>query len=250
MTAAHLDYEVLADFAEGVLDDATATSTQEHLARCDDCRRRAAEVAEVSRVLARAPTPPMPAHLIDRLDAAIAAEAASRVPPHRRHRPFQLVAAAAAAVVLVGGGAAAVRTVMDDGNAQSAKSSQPPMTDRSHSAAPRGPAIVRAVPFTAVRTGTAYTSAKLGSQVAAALSKQVSGVQRALSAPDGTLSACVTRVSAGKIPMLVDSATYEGQAATVIALPAADGGHADVWVVGARCSAADPDVLAHRQIAH
>jgi anti-sigma factor RsiW len=83
VTAAHLDHEALADFAEGILDDATATTAEEHLADCADCRKRAAEVAEVSRVLAEAPTPPMPAHLVDRLDAAIAAEAASHVPAHR-----------------------------------------------------------------------------------------------------------------------------------------------------------------------
>jgi anti-sigma factor RsiW len=249
VTAAHLDYEALADFAEGILDDATATSTEEHLAHCDDCRRRAAEVAEVSRVLARAPTPPMPAHLVDRLDAVLAAEAASHPPVHRQHRRFQLVAAAAAAVVLVGGGAAAVRTVMDDGDTSTVTGSQPPMTDRTHSVAPNGPAIARAVPFTVVRTGTKYTSERLDSQVAGALSKPASEGRHPMSATGDTLVTCVARVGGGKVPLLVDSATYEGRAATVIALPAADTAHADVWVVGDKCSAADPDVITHRQVA-
>ncbi len=244
MTAAHLDYEALADFAEGILDDAEATTTEQHLAHCDDCRRRAAEVAEVSRVLAQAPSPPMPAHLVDRLDAALAAEAASHPPMHRRHRRFQYLAAAAAAVVLVGGGAAAVRTAMDnDGDSSSVTGTQPPVIDRTHSTLP-GPAIAPAIPFAAVRTGMKYTSAGLESQVAAALSK----AHRPTNATSGTLAACVARVDGGKVPLLVDSATYEGRPATVIALPAGDARHADVWVVGDRCSTSDTDVVTHRQI--
>jgi predicted anti-sigma-YlaC factor YlaD len=248
VTAAHLDHEALADFAEGILDDATATSTEQHLAHCDDCRRRAAEVAEVSRVLARAPTPPMPAHLVDRLDAALAAEAASHSPVHRHHRRFQFVAAAAAAVVLVGGGAAAVRTVMDDGDSSTVTGTQPPMADRTASTPP-GTAIAPDVPFTVVRTGTKYTSAALGSQVAGAMSKSTVGGNHAMSAASDMLGACVARVGGGKPPLLVDAATYEGRTATVIALPATDTAHADVWVVGDRCSASDSDVLVHRQVA-
>ncbi|HEY0540998.1 MAG TPA: zf-HC2 domain-containing protein [Actinoallomurus sp.] len=248
MTAAHLDYEALADFAEGILDDATATSTQEHLAHCDDCRRRAADVAEVSRVLARAPMPPMPAHLVDRLDAALAAEAASHSPEHRHHRRFQFVAAAAAAAVLVGGGAAAVRTVMDDGDSSSVTGTQPPMADRTASTAP-APLAAPQVPFTLVRTGTKYTSAALDSQVTGAMSKSTVGGNHAMSAASDILGACVARVDGGKPPLLVDAATYEGRTATVIALPGSDTAHADVWVVGDRCSASDSDVLVHRQVA-
>ncbi|GLY87890.1 anti-sigma factor family protein [Actinoallomurus iriomotensis] len=245
MTAAHLDYEALADFAEGILDDATAMSTEAHLADCDDCRRRAAEVAEVSRVLARAPVPPMPAHLVDRLDAALAAEAASHAPVHRPHRRFQYLAAAAAAVVLVGGGAAAVRTVMDDGSSSSAPGTQPPIADHPHSAP--GPAIAPAAPFTVVHSGTKYTSKGLRSQITRVLAKPATGGNHALSAPEA-LGACVARVDGGKVPLLVDSATYEGRPATVIALPGKDAGQADVWVVGDRCSASSTDVLAHQSV--
>jgi hypothetical protein len=248
VTAAHLDYEELADFAEGILDDATATSTQAHLADCDDCRRRAAEVAEVSRVLARAPTPPMPAHLVDRLDAALAAEAASHAPVHRHHRRFQYIAAAAAAVVLVGGGAAAVRTVLNDDDSSSVTNTQPPIADRTHSAESPGLRAAPVTPFTLVHSGTAYTAQGLGSQVGGALTKAAATGHQALNAPGGAIGACVTRVSGGKVPLLVDAATYEGRPATVIALPGTDAGHADVWVVGGRCSGSDTDVLAHQSV--
>lgn len=246
MTAAHLDYDALADFAEGILDEATATSAEEHLAHCDDCRRRAAEVAEVSRVLARAPTPPMPADLVARLDAALAAEAAARPAARRSHRRFQFLAAAAAAVVVVGGGAAALRTVVDHGDSASAPSAEPPAADRS--VAPPNPDAVPAVPFTALRSGTRYTSAGLASQVAGALAKPGAIRPRALDAPAGTLGQCVARVSDGRAPLLVDSATFEGRPATVIVLPALDAGHVNVWVVGDKCSASDSDVITMRPI--
>ncbi|MEV5750964.1 hypothetical protein AB0L00_24340 [Actinoallomurus sp. NPDC052308] len=250
MTAAHLDYEALADLAEGILDDATATSAEQHLTECAECRDRATEVADVSRVLAEAPTPPMPAHLVERLDAAIAAEAASHVPVHRHARRFQFLAAAAAAVVVVGGGGVIARTVLENGDSNSATVSQRPVEDPSRprtGGARAQPRPARSVPFTAVRSGTRYTSAQLESQVASALS--TSTADRALTAvTPGSLADCVGRVSGGKAPLLVDSAAYEGRPATVIALPGADAGHADVWIVGAKCSADDPDLIAHRQI--
>jgi hypothetical protein len=249
VTAAHLDYEALADFAEGILDEAEATSTEEHLAHCDGCRRRAAEVAEVTRLLARAPMPPMPAHLIDRLDAALAAEAAAYTPAPRHYRRFQFVAAAAAAVVLVGGGAAAVRTALDHGDPGNAANSQPPAADRTHSVGPRESPIAPAMPFMVTRSGTSYTSARLGAQVAGVMAKPAQAEPGTLDATENALGPCVARVSGGKVPLLVDSATFDGQAATVIALPGADTGHADVWIVGGRCSASDSDVITHRQVA-
>lgn len=251
MTAAHLDYETLADLAEGILDDATATSAEQHLADCADCRLRAAEVAEVSRVLAEAPIPPMPAHLVDRLDAAIAAEAASHVPVHRHARRFQFVAAAAAAVVAVGGGAAAVRTIVDNGDSKSATVSQPPVEEPSrshpHSAPPR-PLAAGSVPYTVVQTGTKYTRSELESQVSRALSKTAPTGRHALSAAGDALHDCIVHVGGGRTPLLVDSATYEGRSATVIALPGSDARHADVWVVGPKCSTADTDLISHRQV--
>ncbi len=250
MTAAHLDYEALADFAEGILDDDSATSAEVHLADCADCRLRAAEVAEVSRVLADAPLPPMPAHLLDRLDAAIAAEAASHVPVHRHARRFQLVAAAAAAVVLVGGGAVAVRTVMDDADSKTAAASQPPVEEpgRASDTAPR-PQAAKSVPYTLAHSGTKYTADGLTSQIASSMSKTESG-RRPLAAVDDLSRGCVARVAGAANPLLVDSATYEGRPATVIVVPGTDAQHMDVWVVGPKCSAGTTDLISHQRVAH
>jgi hypothetical protein len=252
VTAAHLDYDALADLAEGILDEATATSAEQHLAQCTECRDRATEVAEVSRVLAEAPTPPMPAHLVERLDAAIAAEAAAGVPVHRHARRFQVLAAAAAAVVVVGGGGVVARTVLEDGDSNTATVSQRPVQEpsRPHAGGTQPqPGPVRTVPYTAMRSGTRYTSAGLESQVASALTTSTTGQHALSAAVNGLLAGCVGRISGGKVPLLVDTAAYDGRPATVIALPGADAGHADVWIVGAGCSAGSPDVIAHRQIA-
>lgn len=251
MTAAHLDYDALADLAEGILDGAAATSAQAHLSDCTECRDRAAEVAEVTRVLAEAPIPPMPAHLVERLDAAIAAEAAAHVPVGRHARRFQFLAAAAAAVVVVGGGGVVVRTVMGSGGADSAAVSQRPVEEPSRPGA-RGarpqPEVADSAPYTAVHSGRRYTSAALASQVTAALSGSAPAGRHVLSGVPG-LDGCVQRVGGGKLPLLVDSATYDGRPATIIALPAADTHQADVWVVGPHCSAGDTDLITHRQIA-
>jgi hypothetical protein len=137
---------------------------------------------------------------------------------------------------------------MDDGDPRSVTGTQPPMADRSASTAP-GSAIAPGLSFTVVQTGTKYTSAALDTQVAGAMSKSTVGGNHAMSAASDMLGACVARVGGGKRPLLVDAATYEGRTATIIALPGPDTGHADVWVVGDRCSASDSDVLVHRQVA-
>jgi hypothetical protein len=64
---AHLDHRALADLAEGLLDDDHAASANAHLDDCAECRERSAEVADVSRILADIPVPPMPADLAARI---------------------------------------------------------------------------------------------------------------------------------------------------------------------------------------
>lgn len=247
MTTAHLDHDALADLAVGLLDEVTATSAEAHLADCADCRNRAAEVAEVSRVLAEAPTPPMPAHLVERLDAAIAAEVASHAPAFRRPHRFQLLAAAAAAVVAVGGGAAVAHTVWGGGGApkNSSAISQPRADEASRPRAQAQP--LRPVPYAAVRSGTNYTRARLATQIGLMLSEKKPTAVAGTAAP-GSLDGCVRRVSAGHSPLLVDSATFEGTPATIIVLPGDDVNRADVWVVGRNCSLADSDVIIHLPI--
>jgi anti-sigma factor RsiW len=243
VTAAHLDHDALADLAEGILDEASATSAEAHLARCADCRNRAAEVAEVSRVLAEAPMPPMPADLMERLDAAIAAEAASNSSTRRYPRRLQVLAAAAAAVVAIGGGAMIARTFLG-GDSSGTTASQPPVDEPTRLQQPKTE-VQPMHPYSAVRSGTNYTKANVAAKVIALLAATPT---RSMAAPAGALDGCVRRIGGGRSPLLVDSATYDGAPATIIALPGPSAHQADVWIAGPGCSPADPDVIFHVRI--
>jgi hypothetical protein len=74
----HPDDETIAAFREGLLPARRAARIAAHLAECPRCAEVDAQLAAVTAALARTPTPPMPASLTARLDAALAAEAAAR----------------------------------------------------------------------------------------------------------------------------------------------------------------------------
>lgn len=231
MTAAHLDYDELADLAEGILDEDTAASAQHHLTDCDDCRRRADEVAAVSRLLADAPMPTMPGDLMDRLDAAIAAEAASYAPAHHGRR-FQLIAAAAAAVVVIGGGAVIAGNVMGSGGSSSAdgpKAADP----KKHTALAPNPGDAQDS-YPMLDTGTRYTAGNLSTKVSAAITKNRTG-QHAMMAPSGSLAGCVKAAAPNRTPLLVDTGTYDGHPATVIVVPTTTN-TLDIIVVPTNCT--------------
>jgi hypothetical protein len=257
VTAAHLDYDTLAELAEGLLSDAQAASADAHLAGCAECQDRSAEIADVSRLLADAPAPPMPAGLASRIDDALAAAAAASGPvvslEARRHkRRFRILSVAAAAAFVVGAGALAGQTLLGNSlSSESGTAQSPPLQDRSASARPpAGPGALSGAAggYRIVRSGTDYTAAGLGGQVSAQLDQaetQAEGSGRAAS-PGQAVAACVRRVAQGNRPLLVDIARYEGRPATVIVLPATSG-RLDIWVVGPGCSASDTALIARTQ---
>ncbi|MFG3051153.1 anti-sigma factor family protein [Kitasatospora sp. NPDC048239] len=75
-TGPHPGVDELADLAEGLVESPeTAEALRRHLADCAECRETAEALAEVQALLGAAETPPMPADVAERLDAALAAAA-------------------------------------------------------------------------------------------------------------------------------------------------------------------------------
>ena len=74
----HVSDEAMADFRAGLLPAREAAMIGAHLSTCSRCAELDAQLASVTSLLAATPTPPMPAALAARLDAALAAEAAAR----------------------------------------------------------------------------------------------------------------------------------------------------------------------------
>jgi hypothetical protein len=89
----HISAEAIADFRAGLLPAREADAISAHLPTCSRCAELDAQLASVTSLLAAAPTPPMPAALVARLDAALAAEATARaaaadaLTPDRTHAP-------------------------------------------------------------------------------------------------------------------------------------------------------------------
>jgi hypothetical protein len=245
---AHLDYDVLADLAEGLLEDDEAASVNAHLDTCADCRDLSADLADVSRLLAEAPAPPMPAELAERIDTAIAAESlntatVASLEQRRGRRHWRILSAAAAAVVVLGGGAAVGTIAMDDTSGGNGQAATPPQDNaRSGPTGGQGmaPNAAPSAAFTVTHSGTDYRSVTLTKQAG----QVVYGTQKlnAADAPDTRLRGCVLGLVGERKPVLVDRARYEGSPATVIAVRDA-AGKLLLWVVGPDCSAQNQHIL-------
>ncbi|MFI0356573.1 anti-sigma factor family protein [Actinomadura sp. 9N407] len=260
MNPAHYDYDTLADLAEGILEDDQAASVSEHLESCAECRDRSADLADVSRILAEAPVPSMPAELAARIDSAIAAESLStatvvNLEQRRGRRHWRILSAAAATVIVLGGGGMVGKMALD-GNEHQASNS-PPITDNQDNGPPGGaepsgsakmaPGEAAKAGFQVSSSGTDYGTATLEKQVNGTIDR--TGELRATPGPpDARLAGCVDRVTTGRAPALVDTATYEGGPATVIAAKATGQNRLDVWIVGPDCSAEDTQVRKHTTI--
>ncbi|WP_433475521.1 anti-sigma factor family protein [Spirillospora sp. CA-142024] len=249
MNPAHLDYDVLADLAEGLLEDDQAASVNAHLDTCAECRELSADLADVSRILAEAPVPSMPAELAERIDTAIAAESmhtatVASMEQRRGRRHWRILSAAAAAVVVVGGGAAVGKVALEGASGDHGKAAAPAQ-DNSRSAASGSGVAPNAAPaasFTVAHSDTDYRPATLSAQIGRVLADDQELRAKAAS-PDADLRGCVNRVTGNKIPLLVDQAKYEGKPAIVIALDGGESGKRNIWVVAPDCSAQNQHVL-------
>jgi hypothetical protein len=122
--------------------------------------------------------------------------------------------------------------------------------------------------FLYIKSGTAYRASTLATQVQVVLTEHVNASQGSVTPaasssasepmasasssstsasgtsgvggypPSAGLAGCVSQVTDGVTPSLVDKATYNGKPAYIIALPS------QVWVVGLGCTEAHTDVIA------
>lgn len=227
-------------------------------------------------LLSSLPDPgPMPADLVDRINASIAREEAGRsgrsvVVPLRRRSMWPRVAVAAAAVAvigvgvpaLLGGGGNPVTTAFselaqDDSAGDSAAAgsagpteARPTLSDPVTTAQPETRSARRDGEVSLLVSGTAYTSAGLAVQAqrVGAASGTGSGASDALTsgapaATDRGLRACLHALGVEDWqPVKGDLATFDGQQA-VVAVVDSDTGQT-VWVVPPDCTAASPRALA------
>ncbi len=171
-------------------------------------------------------------------------------------------AAAAAACVVAAGGYTAVQLTSGPSTPigpSAPKQAQAGGESRAFGPSTRGPHAVPFIPrtktgtgngpdkqlsFKVVDSGIDYRTASLGTQIKTELNK-VAALRAALHTPTTRQYACVSDVTGGTAPALVDSARFQGRSATIIALSHVGHQVGQAWVVGPSCSASYTDILEH-----
>jgi len=274
----HLDTDVLAEFDAGLTTRRRGARIAAHLAGCDRCRARRDELAAVSAVLAAIPAQAMPDLVAQRLDRVLAAEVvqrndaertravsarepATRGRPagHRRSRLVWIrVLAPAAAVVLAAAGyglsqlsgaggpqtagssvAAGPADVSSPANAAAGRAAVPAVLPPSSGPAARAQRMSGAS-FPFVTSHTDFMPGTLKQQAEAAL--RAAQAATATQQAPGSVMTCVREVAGNATLLLVESARYQGQAATIIVTRTSQGEVA--MVAGAGCSASHDKPLA------
>ncbi|MGZ6804863.1 MAG: hypothetical protein ACXVFU_17630 [Nocardioidaceae bacterium] len=263
---AHLDRDALADVLAGERSDP-------HLDGCAECRAALAELAtavgQVEGALAALPAPAVPAGAEERLLAALAREGAGTagevVPagpapatvtvmpadagPGARSRPRWLPVAggvAAAAVLVTAGVLLSRGGTTTAGRTAGAPGSQIARSSTGTSYAKDGKALAAALPAL-LKGGASSAAGAQSAPRAATTSGTTSGSADPLAALRGDgLAPCLASLSDPSdpgVPLALDYAGVEGKPALVVVFPASESGKVDVFVVGARCTAQDADVL-------
>lgn len=226
----HVDAEALAMCREGLLGRRAAARIRAHVSGCPRCAEADAELAALPALLALTGAAPMPAELIARMDAVIAAEAAGRraeapqqvvpgVPaaspshvtaPHvtapapsgrapRRRPGFaarKVLAFAAAVAVVAAGGGYLLSHLASSSSGPSASSAAAPAAGQSSAVRAGGKvnATAGGNGLTVISSGTNYQPGKLVGQIAAVLARY--GIR----APGQHVPAAVTPASGSIAP--------------------------------------------------
>ena len=266
--AGHLSTETIADLQEGLIDDEPARRARRHLQDCPVCAAGDRALSDVRlRLAAAGDAGPMPADVIERVVAALAAEPAvgpgaatvtglaGRASRPRPSWSMRVLQAAAVLVLLLAGAGIAV-SAWNGGGSDTTTSAD----SAGGTAAQGAPEVAGAYPVTA--SGRDWDE----ESVLAAVPDLVSGAytpptaaspgygpgsdagsdERArelASAPAGrladgpALAECVGRLNLGPVtPLSVDLAQWQGSPAGVIVLPTPDDpATVDVFVVEPSC---------------
>ncbi|WP_062430534.1 hypothetical protein [Herbidospora daliensis] len=269
----HYDLEILAELAEGLLDDATALEVRSHLAICDACGESLAGLAAVRELLSAVPVTAMPLGVAMRIDRALESEAergglrlveapdwdeimkdspweqpapepqpAPVVPlTARRKKPRRTwgmpVAAAAAAAVVFGGVGLATQFVASG-------SGDGGVTVAGPAVSPEKSPLKTAESAWAVRaSGHNYTSRELNGPLLGYFGPEPGTGSNS----DEQTDKCVARKAneLDRQPIAVDRAFYNGQDATIMAFWEDKTINAvRVVVVGSNCHSLRPEGLA------
>ncbi len=259
----HLDTDVLAEFRAGLITGRRGARIAAHLAGCDRCTAVSDELSAVSALVAAVPVPAMPDQVALQLDTVLAAEAAQRNDAERApgdsprdratsgrpagNRGLRLVSlrvlAPAAAVVLAAAGYGLSQLAGSPASpamspAAAGRAARPLNGANAPALAPRAAAAAgsqRRAPASLlyVTSPTNFLPGTLKQQLEAALrAPAAAGTTQAAPA---AVSACVRNVAGSVRPVLVESAYYRGQPATVIVVSTSKGDTA--WIAAAGCSA-------------
>ncbi len=263
----HLDSDVLAEFRAGLITGRRGVTIAAHLAGCGRCTALDDKLAGVSALLASVPAPPMPDSVAQRLEAVLAAEVTRKNYPERAQvdrlgksgahdrpaakRGFRLatwrvlVPVSAAAVLLAAGGYGLSLLAGGPGSPSisPAAGSAPTPTAQASSSSSVAPAAPvnggasarREIPNLPVTV----TPATLRHYVEAQL--QLPPASRPTEAASPRVLGCEHHLAGAAPLVLVESARFEGQPATVIV--ARTGLDDTAWVVGPGCSATSRQVL-------
>jgi hypothetical protein len=273
----HLDLDVLADVLVGVVQP-------EHLSTCVSCQERLEQLSAaqgtVFAALAAVPTPPIPAELIARLDAALALErapkvAAATVTPlsaaRSRRTPWLAWAGgiAAASALVVGG--LTLRSGGSSSSSNGALGSAAGLRTNStgNDYSTKGPLLAQSLPGLLAGTSAKAAAGSAGgapelNSVPAPAGGTTGGGQAppattvlrpdalaALHVP-AALAACLaglTDPGDSTLPLALDYASFDGEPALVVVYPATKPGKVDVFVVGAGCTQADSKLLFFARLA-
>jgi hypothetical protein len=204
-------------------------------------------------------------------DAPVAAQPAVADATAPRARPGiarKVLALAAAVVVLAAGGGYLLSRLPSPASSTSASRAAAPSAAEGPAVRAGSNAALGGSGYTVIASGTDYRAAQLPAQIAAVLTRyRIAPAGEHVTVPAGqaapkqapsnqvlqpsrlaALSGCVTRITRGQRPLMVDESRYNGQPATIIVLAATAQELTEAWVVGPACSASRSDVIVHTSL--